>query len=169
MVNNNDQFNFDFDIDENLFKTDVGKTYGSSQNQNFVNQGFGLGDLANLNTNPLNLPDYDGFKFWGKGGVDEFGRYRATGMEHLGGYQDPLTKMKHGSWAGGAFDALEGGAKVYLGLKKLGLAEDSFNFQKQAFNKNYAAQKQLVEADFNWRENARKLANASYQKKTINI
>lgn len=48
---------------------------------------------------------------------------------------------------------LGGLAQLYLGMKGLGVAKDSLNFQKDAFNKNYAAQQKMTNRSVyhNWK------------------
>lgn len=47
-------------------------------------------------------------------------------------------------WLTGGAQAITGLAGAYTGLKQLGLAEDSFDFQKQAFNTNLENQARLT-------------------------
>lgn len=68
------------------------------------------------------------------------------------GYVSPLLNLVSSGLAG------------YLGLKQLGLAEDSLNFQKEAFNKQYAAQQTLTNNELRDRQAARVASNpTAYQ------
>lgn len=50
-------------------------------------------------------------------------------------------------------------ANAFLGMKQFGLAEDQFDFQKKAFNKNFEVQKNLTNSNLSDRQNARNAAN----------
>ena len=66
-----------------------------------------------------------------------------------------------GAPAIGAASALMNG---YLGMQNYGLAKDQFNFQKDAFNKNWAAQSKLTNASLSDRQAARVASNpTAYQ------
>ncbi len=57
------------------------------------------------------------------------------------------------------------GLNMYTGWKGLQMAEDQFNFQKDAFNKNYANQTKLINSQLRDRQQARYAANPhAYQK-----
>lgn len=49
----------------------------------------------------------------------------------------------------------------YMAMKHFGLAEKQFNFQKQAYNQNYAAQRQATNARLEDRQRARVASNPS--------
>lgn len=54
---------------------------------------------------------------------------------------------------------LNTGLNLYTGIKGLQMAEDQFNFQKDAFNKNYANQTKLINSQLRDRQRARYAAN----------
>lgn len=58
-----------------------------------------------------------------------------------------------------AFNTLAGGVNAYTGLKQLGLAEDTFNFNRDAFNANFANQAQTINTQLEDRQRARIAAN----------
>lgn len=49
-------------------------------------------------------------------------------------------------WGGMALGAANGVFNAYMGLKQYGLFKDQLNFQKEAFNKNWAAQANMTNA-----------------------
>ena len=56
------------------------------------------------------------------------------------------------------------GLDTWLGMKQLDAAEDQLAFQKNSFNKNYAAQKTTANEQLNWRNTFRKQTNPDYDK-----
>ena len=63
-----------------------------------------------------------------------------------------------------AISGLTSIANGYLGMKQLGLAQDQFNFQKDAFNKNWAAKKATTNSALEDRQRARVASNSgAYQ------
>jgi len=66
-------------------------------------------------------------------------------------------QLNQGIQAGGAL--LQG----YLGFKQLGLARDSLNFQRDAFNKNYQNQVQTTNRQLEDRQRLRAAANPGAQ------
>ena len=94
---------------------------------------------------PLTWTDLD---FW-TGGID-----RATGQRFNG--------------AGGlALGGLQGLGNLYMGMQQYGLARDQLQFSKDAFNKNYGAQKITTNNQIRSRNFARNAANPGmYQNMT---
>ena len=86
--------------------------------------------------------------FW-TGGID-----RATGQRFNG--------------AGGlALGGLQGLGNLYMGMQQYGLARDQLQFSKDAFNKNYGAQKITTNNQIRSRNFARNAANPGmYQNMT---
>ena len=76
--------------------------------------------------------------------------------------------MKDGSktmgWGGLALGVANTGLNTWLGMKQLDAAEDQLAFQKNSFNKNYAAQKTTANEQLNWRNTFRKQTNPDYDK-----
>lgn len=63
-----------------------------------------------------------------------------------------------------AISGLTSIANGYLAMKQLGLAQDQFNFQKDAFNKNWAAKKATTNSALEDRQRARVASNSgAYQ------
>lgn len=63
-----------------------------------------------------------------------------------------------------AISGLTSIANGYLGMKQLGLAQDQFNFQKDAFNKNWEAKKATTNSALEDRQRARVASNSgAYQ------
>lgn len=59
-----------------------------------------------------------------------------------------------------ALQLLKGGMDTWMGLKQLGLAEDSLNFQKNAFSKQFTNQASLLNTQMADRQKARVDRNA---------
>lgn len=55
----------------------------------------------------------------------------------------------------GGFNALAGGVNAYTGLKQLGLAEDTFKFNKEAFSTNLANQAKTINSQLEDRQRGR--------------
>jgi hypothetical protein len=107
-----------------------------------LNLGFGSPSSL-LGDNPLGLsptPTLDFFNV--KPDVDK-----------SGGLMGFLNNNAKGISAGtGLLTGLLGG---YLGMKQLGLAKKQYEFEKDAFNKQYAAQRTILNADMRDRQQAR--------------
>lgn len=86
-----------------------------------------------------------------------------TTMQSLFGYKTPEGMQVNGI----ANTAISLGSALmngFLGMQNYGLAKDQFNFQKDAFNKNYAAQKTLTNSSLEDRQRARVASNpTAYQ------
>ncbi len=71
----------------------------------------------------------------------------------------PLLYYKFGNQSGGYGSAGMGIAgalyKGWMANKQLALAEDALSFQKDAFNKNYTRQNELIERNWNDKMQAR--------------
>ena len=69
-----------------------------------------------------------------------------------------------GGWGGLALGAVSGIANAYMGMQQYGLAKDQLAFQKDSFNKNYAAQRQSMNTQLEDRQRARVASNSgAYQ------
>jgi hypothetical protein len=62
-------------------------------------------------------------------------------------------------WAMPAIGTISGLANTWLGFKQLGIAEDSLDFQKGAFSKQFEANKQLTNSRLSDRQRARIASN----------
>jgi hypothetical protein len=86
-------------------------------------------------------PDNMSFMDWGMGGMDTQGNKYNSGFSSL-------------------FDIGKTGLGVWLGLKQLGLAEDSLDFQKDAFSKQFTNQAKLTNAQLRDRQIRRNRENS---------
>ena len=77
----------------------------------------------------------------------------------LGGTNANGTKSN--GWGGAAFGLIQGLGSAYMGMKQYGLAKEQLQFSKDAFNKNYAAQRQTMNTQLEDRQRARVAANPS--------
>ena len=77
--------------------------------------------------------------------------------------KDAKTGMESGGWGQAGLGIAQGLGSAYMGLKQYGLAKDQLAFQKSAYNKNYAAQRQSTNTDMADRQAARVAANSSYE------
>ena len=85
-------------------------------------------------------------------------------------WSDKLTgyKLADGTsvngFGGMTLGALSGLGNLFMGMQNYGLAKDQLKFQKDAYNKNYAAQKQTTNASLEDRQRARVASNpTAYQ------
>jgi hypothetical protein len=62
-------------------------------------------------------------------------------------------------WGGLALQGASSLANLYMGMKQYGLAKDQLNFQKDSFNKQYAANQQLTNSRLEDRQARRVLEN----------
>lgn len=69
----------------------------------------------------------------------------------------------YGGYLGAGLGIVQGLGSAYMGMKQYGLAKDQLAFQKSAYNKNYAAQRQSTNTDMADRQAARVAANSSYE------
>jgi len=152
---------FDLNIGEGL---DVTKGLNLGQS----NFGLSLGGETNPLQNGSNLsfmqmPDILGEGFTQDmskiGSLPDVGATQPSFMDKLFGYsttKDGTTLEKNG-YLGGIADGASSIANIYLGLKSLGLAEDTFDLQKEAYQENLAASK----ADYNYKIDSREEAIAN--------
>jgi hypothetical protein len=82
-----------------------------------------------------------------------------TWSNHLFGGTDKFGN-KHSGIGGGLLDIGKTGMGVWLGLKQLGLAEDSLDFQKDAFSKQFTNQAKLTNAQLRDRQIRRNRENS---------
>lgn len=95
--------------------------------------------------------------------ITEGAAFEPSYLQSLTGYTlgDGTKVNGWGASAIGAASALMNG---FLGMQNYGLAKDQFNFQKDAFNKNWAAQSKLTNASLSDRQAARVASNpTAYQ------
>lgn len=62
-------------------------------------------------------------------------------------------------WAGPALQGAQTLANLYMGMKQYGLAKDQLNFQKDAFNKQYEANRSMTNSRLEDRQARRVLEN----------
>ena len=82
-----------------------------------------------------------GFSKWGQD-VGMFGGKDANGNAFNG-------------WGGMALGAAQGLGQMYMGMKQYGMMKDQLQFSKDAFNKNYEVQKNMVNSEMADRQNRR--------------
>jgi hypothetical protein len=77
---------------------------------------------------------------------------------------DPATGQKLGGMGGLALGAVQGLGSLYLGMQQYNLAKDQLAFQKGAFERQFANQKQSMNTQLEDRQRARVASNAgAYQ------
>ena len=70
-------------------------------------------------------------------------------------YTDTKTGIKYQGWGMPTINTAFGLGNLYLALKNYGIAKDTLNFQKDAFNKNYTAQRNLINSSLEDRQRRR--------------
>ena len=68
---------------------------------------------------------------------------------------DEKTGQKLDGWGGLALSAGQGLLNAYMGMKQYGLVKDQFNFQKNAWNKEFEVNKNLTNSRLEDRQNRR--------------
>ena len=87
-------------------------------------------------------------------------------FENMVGYKKTDGTAVNG-WGGLALGGLQGLGSAYMGMQQYGLARDQLQFSKDAFNKNYGAQKITTNNQIRSRNFARNAANPGmYQNMT---
>ena len=67
-------------------------------------------------------------------------------------------------WGGMAMGAIQGLGNAYMGMKQYGLAKEQLQFSKDAFERNFAAQRQMTNTNLQDRQRARVASNpGAYQ------
>lgn len=80
------------------------------------------------------------------------------------GSTDTKTGIKTDGWGSMALNAGSGLFNAYMGMKQYGLFKDQLNFQKNSFERNFAAQRDSVNTQLEDRQKARVAANpGAYQ------
>lgn len=79
------------------------------------------------------------------------------GLQRLGVTDsiDPMSGNKLNGWGGLALNTIGGLGQAFMGMKTYGLAKDQFRFQKNAWNKEFAAQKGLINSQLEDRQKRR--------------
>lgn len=79
------------------------------------------------------------------------------GLQRLGVTDsiDPISGNKLNGWGGLALNTIGGLGQAFMGMKTYGLAQDQFRFQKNAWNKEFAAQKGLINSQLEDRQKRR--------------
>ena len=79
------------------------------------------------------------------------------GLQRLGVTDsiDPISGNKLNGWGGLALNTIGGLGQAFMGMKTYGLAKDQFRFQKNAWNKEFAAQKGLINSQLEDRQKRR--------------
>jgi hypothetical protein len=92
---------------------------------------------------------------WGGPGKTTMG---ANGSS--GGFMDNM--LGKDGWGNLALSGVSAGLQGFMGMKQLALAKDQLDFQKQAFNKNYGAQKQTTNTQLRDRQRRRYAEQPDY-------
>ena len=80
------------------------------------------------------------------------------------GSTDTKTGLRTDGWGGMALSAAGGLFNAYMGMKQYGLSKNQMNFQKDAFERNYASQRTSLNTQLEDRQRARVASNAgAYQ------
>lgn len=67
-------------------------------------------------------------------------------------------------WGGMALGIMQGLGSAFMGMKQYGLAKEQLQFAKDSFEKNYAAQRSITNANLEDRQRARVASNpGAYQ------
>ena len=91
------------------------------------------------------------------------GGFDPSWTDKLTGYKLPDGTSVNG-FGGMALGALSGLGNLFMGMQNYGLAKDQLKFQKDAYNKNYAAQAKTTNASLEDRQAARVASNpGAYQ------
>lgn len=143
-----------------------GNTPSLYNNMNFTNAN-NLQEIARqvnsgdyLNTSSGSLLDNSQFNF-NLGNPTTLGTNNSPFIQGALGYTDKFGN-KTGGWASPALGLLKSGLGFYLGSQQLDQAEDTLAENKRQFNKNYNAQKTLINDQLNWQYQARKASNPNY-------
>lgn len=113
------------------------------------------GDLSLAGTAPLSM--WESFSNTMKGVGQTLQDWGVTGGKNPDG-------STFNGWGGLALGAAQGIGNIYMGLQQKKLMEDQLNFSKEAFNKNYAAQRSEINSRLSDRQAARVASNpGAYQ------
>lgn len=85
--------------------------------------------------------------------------YDPSWWDRLIGYRDPVNNTQTAGWGGLALTGLSTIGNAWMGMKQYDLMKDQLAFQKDAFNKNYANQTQMINTQLEDRQRARVGAN----------
>jgi len=89
---------------------------------------------------------------------------QSQGWKDAFGWTDPKTGISNQGYAAPVLGAIGGIAQSWLGMKQLGLAEEQFDFKKDAWQKEYNNQTTLTNARLRDRQSSRVAANpGAYQ------
>ena len=150
--------NIDFGLGTSLPTSGLG-SYGLNNSGLNIN-GAGLaGSVFDLNPTQLN-------------GLNTAGAAAATGpsfAQSMMGWKDPKTGNTHGGWGPVALNLASSAGSMYLGLKNLGVAKDTLKFQKNAFSKQFDAQRQTINTHLADRQRARLSAASGDTSHTLSV
>lgn len=90
------------------------------------------------------------------------GAFAPTFSQQLMGYKDP-NGISFGGYASPLLQTATAGMNAYLGLKQLGLARDTLDFQKQAFSQQFEAQRKGINTELQDRQAARNASGSGYE------
>jgi len=128
--------------------TPANNAYGGF-NLDFLQSGYGYQDLVNNPTgNPSGVGNLN-FQALGSGGA---------GDANTGG----LSFFGDDGWGNMALGGIKTLGGLYMGKKQLDMAKDQLDFQKKAFEKNYAAQRQRTNTQLRDRQKRRAYERPDY-------
>lgn len=99
----------------------------------------------------------------GNNTLDNMSEHQPTFADNLFGYKDPKTGYSFGGYAAPILNTATAGMNAYLGLKQLGLMKDNLAFQKDAFSKQFEAQRTTTNTELRDRQNARNASGSGYE------
>lgn len=90
--------------------------------------------------------------------------FKPTFMQGLLGHTDTNTGIKTNGWGGAALGLGQGLMQGFQGMQQYGMAKKAFKEGQRQYNQDYAAQKQLTNANLEDRQRARVASNSgAYQ------
>ena len=92
-------------------------------------------------------------------GLDTSSAFQPSFWQKRLGYADPKTNQQFQGDVMAPLSAMNNLGNMWLGMKTYGLAEDQLKFDKQAFNKNFAAQRNVLNSQLADRQRRRVMEN----------
>ncbi len=153
-----------------LPKINTGMGLGTSLPTSGLNT-YGLGNnIADINMPMTGIPGINNVNVPGLG--DMYANSATTGpsfAQSMMGWKDSKTGNTHGGWGPVALNLASSAGSMYLGLKNLGVAKDTLDFQKNAFSKQFDAQRQTINTHLADRQRARLSAASGDTSHTLSV
>jgi hypothetical protein len=150
---NNDGYSIDYGIFGR--PTDNSGWANSDWSSNYKNMFM---DSLNNGANKWIDPDTGSEFIWNNPGPGDIPK-EPSAWDKLFGYQDGKTGNKYGSSLAALAQLGSLGLQGYLGLKQLGIAKDSLDFEKDSFSKQFENQRTLTNSRLRDRQEGRVSAN----------